>query len=795
MKKHGRACRTPLALFTCLLALCLPAFGGVSPIATIGQWGTGYCTGTALAGNYAYMTAWCRLYVVDISDPSHPAQVGVSAKFPNLTESVAASGNYAYVAESGMLYVMDATDPTNPVPLGHCYMDSGMRLLASGNYVYGWADSGLFIADVHDPSNPALAGTCYTGRGHNDIALSGNYVYGADNDGLSIIDVSDKSHPTRVAAYTAGGPILGVTVATAAGHTYAFLAAGASNKLVILDVTDPANLMEVGATGILNAPGLIAVSGDRLFMAESIGSYYYVIEAFDISDLAHPASLGSVTVKGLANKIDVSGTKLYLGTDGGLDVIDASNPAAMSLSARSATDAGPKVVMKDGYVLMAGYRNLQVLNVSDPTKPLEVACTLNPLSLSDVAVKDQYAYFVTVLGLYVVDATQVTRPVLQPDFCPYSYARWVTVSGDCLYVSRDNAGIDVLSIADPLHPVKIGHINATGRVTVFGNYALVFSQNCAVYDVTNPVSPVYLGSMNIIGGSPVALGHYLYTGVPNSGLRVYDINNPMSPVLVGQYQTSGSNPNVFQSGGYIYLQDSAGGFRMLDVTDPAHPKCVASNGLGGNIVTGLVKSGDYIYAADARWGFQVLKADLAVSDTTPPQISSLTVTPHLALAGDKLQVTVTAADDTFASSVTVEGVPFTQLSNGSWQGQITAKSETGWHDITTAVVDTSGNTTTDVRTGYKTAQVVGVTCGSLRHQMMSTACGQFLFVVCGKVSPTCSAWSYMLDDGSGYQVQVNLPQDTQHQSLYQSGDFIRVFGEMSNYGYISARDDRLVKSH
>jgi len=60
-------------------------------------------TGVALSGNYAYVTDWRSLRVIDISNPANPRQAGGCAASGS-PRGVAVSGSYAYVAagEAGL---------------------------------------------------------------------------------------------------------------------------------------------------------------------------------------------------------------------------------------------------------------------------------------------------------------------------------------------------------------------------------------------------------------------------------------------------------------------------------------------------------------------------------------------------------------------------------------------------------------------------------------------------------------------------------------------------------------------
>ncbi len=73
----------------------------------------------AVAGNYAYVVdATAGLYIIDVSLPSAPAEVGFCI-LPDDAFDVAVAGNYAYVADGNRgLRIIDVSLPSAPIEVG-----------------------------------------------------------------------------------------------------------------------------------------------------------------------------------------------------------------------------------------------------------------------------------------------------------------------------------------------------------------------------------------------------------------------------------------------------------------------------------------------------------------------------------------------------------------------------------------------------------------------------------------------------------------------------------------------------
>ena len=101
------------------------------------------------------------------------------------------------------------------------------------------------------------------------------------------------------------------------------------------------------------------------------------------------------------------------------------------------------------------------------------------------------------------------------------YAFGVAVAGNYAYVADDEAGLRVISIADPAHPSEVGYFDTPG-----------YARGVAV------------------------AGNYAYVADGSSGLRVISIADPAHPTEVGYYVTLGHAYGVAVAGNYAYVARS-----------------------------------------------------------------------------------------------------------------------------------------------------------------------------------------------------------------------------------------------
>ena len=340
-----------------------------------------------------------------------------------------------------------------------------------------------------------------------------------------------------------GQTLLGPARQVVVQGNYAYV--GASCGLLILDVSDPANPVEMGRAYDVNFTII-----EDVFV---LNGYAYLVDAYN----------------GLAI----------------VDVRDVRNPRVVGRAWDNGHMFG--VWVKDSLAYMVGSNSIQdssdflVINVKEPTNP--------------VAIKG-YDMFFTGHRLWIVDTLAFMPAGIYievfsvADPCSmYQVARYAGVGGSqdiwirdtlCYVVSQDS-GLVIVNIKDPLNPIKLGRCKPNGlpmRVSVLGNYAYL----CEDYFEYDRYPPSNLSHMWVI-----------------------DISDPASPVELGRYETAGSGGDVFVKDSLVYFADGRRGLRLMDVRNPSQPREITHYSTG-DACWELVRQGDYLYVAHGGDGLRVL---------------------------------------------------------------------------------------------------------------------------------------------------------------------------------------------
>jgi hypothetical protein len=222
----------------------------------------------------------------------------------------------------------------------------------AGHFAFVAAGSaGLIVVDVTNLAAPVIAGRLATPGNANDVRLSGTVAYVADDNGLVTVDIGDPTHPARLGSL----PIAGELVRLAVGKGLVYLADWTFG-LHVVDVGNPALPREVGSLALSGTPRAVSLGESGPFVAVACGDQG--LKVVDVSNPALPRLMGSTPPnRPHAGSVAVRGHYAYVAAGGGWGV----------------------------------YGGLHVVELQDPTNPVEVGATQDDLGVTRAALEGQFA--------------------------------------------------------------------------------------------------------------------------------------------------------------------------------------------------------------------------------------------------------------------------------------------------------------------------------------------------------------------------------------------------------------------
>ena len=402
------------------------------------------------------------------------------------------------------------------------------------------------------------------------LAVQGNYAYVGVGPRLIILDVSDPANPTMVGQTDV---LPGVVEDMVILENYAYIAC--RNGLCIIDISDPTHPSEIS---FLPLPGFaidLAIAGNYAYVADGAAGLYIV----NITSLTSPATIGFYDTPGEARGVAVWENYVYV-ADGreGLRILDVNNPYYPTERGfyKDGVAYYDDVAVIKNHVLVADSDGLRIINVTNPMHPTQAGFYDLPRSACDVVVVENYAYVAHWDGVDIVSITNLTRPTqIRSIWWADSFTQSVAVSGNYVYVATHSKGLNIFYVPDSTDPSQVGVYNQLGLAHgVAVSESLVYvaghASGLRIIDVTDRAHPIETNfyQTRVQYARDVALvGNYAYVADYSGCLHIINISDLAQPA--SYYSVPGQVYSVEVSGTYAYL----GGSRLsiLNASNPAEP--------------------------------------------------------------------------------------------------------------------------------------------------------------------------------------------------------------------------------
>jgi len=389
---------------------------------------------------------------IDITDPSEPHLLTTSDPIAGRSNLVVSDG-LAFL--NGASAVYDISDPESIIPIGES-PTAGRRAAIRGDLAFVVTDDSFSVMDVSDPGPGGPVGF-FAIRDSEGLAVRGDYAFlSAWSDGFVVLNILDPHNPLHIAS---------IDLPSLAHHLdidgdYAYVAVS-SRGLAVVDISDPES------PELLVPPA--GFSGNRVDVGDGVAavigtSLYFV----DVTDPLHPTLLATHPFgSGGRNHgaVQVTNGHVFLAT-GALRVFDLSDPQADPVATLEEWPLLNAIDVQGDLACVAGYHDLVMLDVSDPSDPQTIGRMDLPgdTAQSVRLVGDRVYVGLTSRGFWVIDVSDPFAPVLLATSDNWVESRPIfdlNIRGQhATMVSFD--GLRVLDISDcPTCPADFNNDNTT----------------------------------------------------------------------------------------------------------------------------------------------------------------------------------------------------------------------------------------------------------------------------------------------------------------------------------------------
>lgn len=288
-------------------------------------------------------------------------------------------------------------------------------------------------------------------------------------------------------------------------------------------------------------------------------------------------------IGGETNAFDVSGDYIYIGEGPRLTILDASDPSQITVSGKTDlfSDIVQDVVIEGNYAYVAAdSAGLRIVDVSDPTDPVEVGEVESLGTVSNVTVSGNYTYVVDNLGLRIIDTSNPNEPS-ESGIYELGGIKHIALKGDYIYVSQGFTTLRIVDISDPSNPSTADTYHVTDRmwdIVVEGDYVYVAADSTLqILDVTNPTTPLEIGLYDqLYRIYDIAIqGDLAYLG-SSGGLRIVNINEPTNMTEAGVFDQVNIIDQVEVIENIVYLNATNHNLLVLSTAQVSAPMEVGS---------------------------------------------------------------------------------------------------------------------------------------------------------------------------------------------------------------------------
>lgn len=434
------------------------------------------------------------------------------------------------------------------------------------------------------------------------------------------------------------------------------------HRLHVVDMANPGQPVLATSYPLSISSSSIWIDGDHAYLTNdnALGNPQ-PLSIIDISDPLAPYLLGSTSGNWDARDVVVANNRAYVADnkDNRLVVYNVSDPAAPFESATVDFNpsAAKSLVLVGSYVYVANLiSGIRIVDITNPDEPsLVTSFTLPGILFWEIEAANGllyaagYSYLSQREVLFIFDITDpVTPQLLGSITTPFTSGDpRMAVAGDLCYFSASDTNIQVINVSNPQFPalssvIPKGPGSLIARLAVHGSllYELRLGYGMTITSVSSPGPLVPIGALDTSGNAQsIALASgradVAYVADGAGGFHVIDVTNPQVPVLLHTVPTPGSAADIAVSGTTAYVADSAAGLQIYDVTDPFG---TTPSWLGGaptaDLAVGVAVVDTLAYVADTDGGLRIFNVKIPTAPAARGFNDTLDAANSVVIAGN-----------------------------------------------------------------------------------------------------------------------------------------------------------------
>ncbi len=453
----------------------------------------------------------------------------------NGVSGLTSSGNDLYVSGAydggvdGYLSILDISNPLYMIQKDYHHISSANSKASSisiiGDVAYLFGYSSFSTYNISDKNNIVQldlyqSANIASGAGGNVIGDYAYFIGYTSPNKLTILNISDPSNILELDSFDNVSSLINIRGVTVEDDL-AYISMG--NRLTILNISDPNNIVQVSsyynvsmssATSIKVSSGVAYIVASQSFFALNVSNPTNILYLDSYTD-TNLDIYGDVLIDGSVAYVSAKADKYIFS----FDISDPTNLLVLDSITSDNFLSINKLTKNGNYLYGSATASIIVLDVSNPSSLVEVnkhggLGTSNP---SDFIMGGDISYILASNGLFNFDASNLNSEFVvnsHTDSLAFTWALDMEIKDNIIYSS--SMSNDVFSshdVSDPSNILALDSITSTNltqplRVAISNDLAYVTTNvgNLVIIDITDPSNLNEVGlftSTNITGSKHI----------------------------------------------------------------------------------------------------------------------------------------------------------------------------------------------------------------------------------------------------------------------------------------------------
>ena len=275
---------------------------------------------------------------------------------------------------------------------------------------------------------------------------------------------------------------------------------------------------------------------------------------------------------------ELIGDNLFLLELDKITILNVSNPAFPELISETYINSQAQdIVVQDDIAFIGGLNRIDLFDISDLENLLPLS-TIQIYGCVSISVDNEKLYAACGQGgIYFIDVSNPQSPIIEAHYGEYWRSILIDVVWPAAYVDNYENAINIFNIED------INNIELVGVIPSYSDHFIInenkmytnAEQNhINVFDLSNPLEPIQLTSLEGVGCPLTVEDNVLYTR--GNGIDAFHIDENFELSPLGMYDSWAIVEGFEVSDGIAFDITLWEGLQILDISDPIEENCIGS---------------------------------------------------------------------------------------------------------------------------------------------------------------------------------------------------------------------------